>query len=244
MKRDSKSETEFIWGRKPIIEAIRGGRKIFKIYLEKTAFPAMRKELDTARSLVEIVSKERISNLVHRGDHQGAVAEAEKFRYSDFHAISEIEKGIIIVADSITDPRNLGAIIRSAVLLGAKGMMIPEKNSSLITPVVCHTSSGATEKLPIVLVDSLAHYLKILKGKDFFVVGTDSPGLETISLELFKPPEKIALIAGSEGNGISRKIRELCDGIVSIPQKSDFDSFNVSVAISIILWEIAKKRKA
>jgi 23S rRNA (guanosine2251-2'-O)-methyltransferase len=169
------------------------------------------------------------------------VAETEPFPYSKFDSIIEIEKGIIVVADGITDPRNLGAMIRSAVLLGANGIIIPGKYSSGITPVVCHTSAGATEKIAISKVESLSHSLRILQSKGFIILGAEEPSPETVSIVEFCPGKKTALVLGSEGKGLSKKVREICDMLVSIPQKSNFDSFNVSVAAAILLWELSKK---
>jgi len=235
-------ETEIIYGRNPVVEVANGTRKTKKIWLTDKTAKSIGYLLRTNSKIIEIVSKERIARITGRGDHQGAAAEVELFHYSPFKAITELIAGVVLAADRITDPRNLGAIIRSAAILGAKGIIIPKKNSALITPVVCHTSAGATERIAICCANSLAHSLNILKGKGFTIVGAEVPGPKTISITDFNGKrDKLVLVLGAEGFGLRGKIRALCDHQISIPQKTDFDSLNVSVAASILLWELLKK---
>mgnify|MGYP000150213583 CR=1 FL=1 len=233
-------ETEILYGRNPVVEAASAGRKIHRIWLTDKTAKALKKSLSNHLDLVEIVTKEEIGKITGKRDHQGAAAETEPFVYADFEAISAIARGVVIAEEGVTDPRNLGAIIRSAVLLGAKGVIIPSKNSAQITPVVCHTSAGATEHIAIAKTESLPHSLKLLKSKGFTIAGATVPNEKSTAINEYIPPEKTVLILGSEWKGLSRKIESICDILLCIPQKTDFDSFNVSVAASILLWELIR----
>jgi len=235
-------ETEILYGRNPVVEALKNGREANNIWTIKSTFNALRKELAPFRRSLKIVDKNTLAKITGRGDHQGIALKTETFRYTSFDAIYEIAEGIVLVADGITDPRNLGAIIRTAVLMGVKGIIIPEKHSSSITPVVCHTSAGATEHIAISKVKSLAHSLNILKDRGFHISGAVLPSEDAIDIRDSEYHTKRALVMGSEGRGIRNKIESLCHDRVYIPQKTDFDSFNVSIATSILLWEFRNKK--
>ena len=162
--------------------------------------------------------------------------------YSEIKALRELKSGIIIAADGITDPRNLGAIIRSAVLLGAKGIIIPKKGAVGVNPVVTHASAGATEYIAISQVKNLAHELSILSDRGFTVATAVMPDEDSIDIRDFTAREKLVLVLGDEGYGVSGKVMSKCDVKLSIPQRTNFDSYNVSVAASIILYELLREK--
>ena len=234
-------ETEIIYGRKPVIEVARK-RPVHRIWLTESAASKMRKDLQIGKGLTSIVSKGEIARITGRSDHQGAAAEVERYRYADFGALSGLLSGIIVAADGITDPRNLGAVIRSAVLLGVEGIIIPERYSASITPVVCHASAGGTEHIAISRVPSILHSIGLLRKSGFVAACADLPSEATIDITRYSPPEKLLLVMGAE-EGLRRRVRAACDVALSIPQRSTFDSFNVSVAASIILWEMTREAK-
>ncbi len=232
------SEREILYGRNSVVEAVRGGRKVHRIWLTKPTAGAIGKSLTEVWGAVEVVPKSVIAEITGRGDNQGAAAEVDPFEYAHPKSLLDLNSGVILTADGITDPRNLGATIRSAVLLGAKAILIPNKNSASVTPVVVHASSGATEHIPIARVDSLTHMLGLLGERGFAIAGAVLPGKGTVNVADYKAPDKLCIIVGDEGGGIRNKVLRKCGALLSIPQKSDFNSFNVSVAASIILYEL------
>lgn len=235
------SEREIIYGRNPVLEVALGGREVFKIWLTKETHKLIGNELRRAGYRPQIVSRGEIAEIAGRKDHQGAVAEAAHFKYASIEDLRKLEKGVIIAADGITDQRNLGAVVRSAVLLGAGGLIIPERGSAEVNSVVTHTSAGATEHIPIARVENLAHELGILTERGFAVAAAVIPGEDTIDIRDYSAPSKIVLVIGDEGSGISGRVMSKCDVRLSIPQAGKFDSYNVSVAASIILYELLRE---
>ncbi len=236
------AETELIYGRNPVVEVAKF-RRVHRLWLTESTYQKLKGRLKVERSRLYIVSKGEISAIAGRPDHQGAVAEVERFSTTPLDSLLTLRSGIVLALDGITDPRNLGAIIRSAVLLGAAGITIPEKGSSDITPVVCHASAGGTEHIAIAKVESILHTINLFKSRGFTTACAELPGPDTVSISEFEPPEKIILTMGSE-EGLRARVRAGSDVVLSIPQRTDFDSFNVSVAASILLWELTKKRPA
>jgi 23S rRNA (guanosine2251-2'-O)-methyltransferase len=236
-------EYELLYGKKPIYEALRGFRKVFELYGTDTGLNWLRAKMRETNTRIEVpirrCSKEELHNLIKRPDHQGLVAKVFTFQYTPIDSILDNPPRLILICDGITDPHNLGATIRSAQLCGVGAIVIPRKNSAGITPVVAHTSAGATEHTPIIIVDSLLHTIEQLKIRDFFVVAAEKPSKDSLALTTFKPPERVALIIGSEGEGVGRRRIEKCDAIISIQQGGKLDSFNVSVAAGIVLHYLA-----
>ncbi len=236
------NETEIIYGRNPVVEVAGGRREVYEIWLMKSADKAIGHELRKLGYSPKIVPRGEIGNLTRRSDHQGASAIVSPFEYCEIEALRELKSGVVIAVDGITDPRNLGAVIRSAVLLGAKGIIIPKKGAVGVNPVVTHTSAGATEYIAISQVKNLAHEMGILADRGFTVSAAVMPGEDTIDIRDFTAREKIVLVLGDEGYGISGKVMSKCDIKLSIPQRSNFDSYNVSVAASIILYELLREK--
>lgn len=230
-------DTELIYGKNPVLEVIKF-RRLHKLWLTENAFQKMRPRVN--RALLQMVSKSELTHIAGRPDHQGAVALVDKYRLVSSESLFSLQSGVVLALDGITDPRNLGAIIRSAVLLGAKGIIIPEKGSSEITPVVCHASAGGTERIAVASVESILHAINVFKSHGFISACAELPGEGSVFIDDFEPPEKLLLTMGSE-EGLRKRVRLASDYILSIPQCTDFDSFNVSVAASIMLWEFYKK---
>lgn len=236
------TENEIIYGRNPVLEVALGKREVFIIWLTKETNKAIGQELRRAGYRPRIVSKGEIGQITGRRDNQGAAAEVAPFEYAKIEALRKIPDGIIIACDGITDQRNLGAVMRSAVLLGARGVILPERGSAEVNSVVTHTSAGATEHIAIAKTENLAHELGILKQMDFGVAGAVMPDETTVDIREYSAPTKLCLVIGDEGEGISGKILSKCDVRLSIPQTPRFDSFNVSVAASIILYELRREK--
>ncbi len=232
-------------GRNAVGEVLRSDAGIRRIYLaEKGGGRDLQGLADQARRRgVEVVSSdratlERISGGVR---HQGAAAVLDPFAYADFDRLLRTVKenrGLLLVLDSVQDPRNLGAIIRSAEALGAGGVAIPRDRSAPVTPVVERTAAGATSHLPIARVGNLARTLERLKKAGYWVVGADSrQGGDPGKLDL---PPPLALVLGSEEKGIRPVNLRQCDALVRIPLAGKVDSLNVSVAAGILIYELLK----
>ena len=236
-------EYEFIYGRQPVFEAVRGSRRVFEIIGTKLSLEWYFTKskifgLDLSFPVRE-TDKQSLHNILNRADSQGLAAKVELFQYTNLQIVIDRQPALILITDSITDPHNLGAMIRTANLCGVGAVIIPCKNNAQITPVVVHSSAGATEHIPIVKVDSIAHVVQMLKKYEYSTLATDKPGGNNIPLNKFKPMGKIALVMGSEGEGVHQKITHRCDTVISIPQVGILDSFNVSVATGIVLHYIA-----
>ncbi|MCK5833937.1 23S rRNA (guanosine(2251)-2'-O)-methyltransferase RlmB [bacterium] len=234
------NETELIYGKNAVIE-VANFRRIHRVWATKATYKKIRNYLSIDRTSLSIVSKAEINDISGRTDHQGIVASADKYSFVGIDSLFYLSSGIILALDGITDPRNLGAIIRSSVLFGVDGIIIPRKNSSDITPVVCKASAGGTEHIAIARVESLMHTLNLFRERSFQIICADMPSEDSASIASFLPSNKLLVVMGSE-DGLRKKVRTYSDIVVSIPQSSDFDSFNVSVAASIILWELTQKK--
>ncbi len=238
-------EFEYVYGRRVVLEALRGSRKVYEVFGTTTALRWLR---DEARRLgvpldltLRSVNKQELYVILRRSDHQGLGARVEPFRYTPLRLILDWRPKLVVLVDGVTDPRNLGAIIRSAHLCGSGAVIIPARRSASVTPVVVHASAGATEHTAIAKVDSLPHTITLLRERGYAVVAAESPSPGAKPLPEFRPPEKIAVVLGSEGEGISHAVRRRCTQSVFIPQAGVVDSFNVSVAAGIILYDLALK---
>jgi len=236
-------KTELIYGRRPVLETLRGFRYIIEVLGTDSGIKWLRTETKKRAIGFDVpvrnLNKQKLHNLLKHADHQGIAARVSVFEYTKLSIILDRMPAIILLADSITDPHNLGAMIRNAHLCGVGAVIIPRENSADITPVVVHTSAGATEHTPIVSVGSLAHALQMLKERGYNTTAAVKPADSSVSLAEFKPQKHTAVIMGSEGKGISSKILRRCGILLSIPQTGVIDSFNVSVATGIILNKIA-----
>lgn len=236
-------------GRNAVLEAFRAGKTIDKLFIldgcQDGPIKSILRESKKQDTLTRFVSREKLDSLSGHGKHQGVVAIAAAFEYaqiSDLFAKAE-EKGedpFFILCDEIEDPHNLGAIIRTANQAGAHGVIIPKRRAVGLTGTVAKVSAGALHYTPVVRVTNLGRTIDDLKKKGIWFVCGDMEGTRMYDLNLTGP---IGLVIGSEGNGVSRLVKEKCDYIASIPMKGDIDSLNASVAAGILAFEIVRQRQ-
>jgi 23S rRNA (guanosine2251-2'-O)-methyltransferase len=243
-----KTSNDVIEGRNPVNEAIRSGREINKILVAKGSLEgSIKKILGLARDkgiIIQTVDRAKLDSISESKNHQGIIAYVSPHEYSDLETIlSDLEeKGenpFFIICDEITDPHNLGSIIRTANAVGANAVIIPKRRSAAITPVVAKTSAGAVEYVPVCRVTNLAQTIDELKNRGIWISAADMDGDRAHFEADFTG--KIAIVVGSEGNGISRLVKEKCDFIVNIPMKGEVTSLNVSVAAAILMYEVLRQ---
>ncbi len=238
----------FIEGRNAVIEAYRSGRTIDRLYVLDGCHdgPVMtiKREAQKASTVIKYVTKERLDQMSETGHHQGVIAVAAAYDYSELEDIFKKaeEKGeapFILLLDGIEDPHNLGAIVRTANLAGAHGVIIPKDRAVGITSTVLKASAGAINYTPVVKVTNLGRTIEELKERGIWFVCADMGGTLMYDLDLKGP---IGLVIGNEGSGVSRLVKEKCDFIAAIPMKGDIDSLNASVAAGVLSFEIARQR--
>ena len=202
------------------------------------------REAKKGDTIINYVKKERLDQLSETGHHQGVIAMAASYEYATVEDILEKarEKGeapFIFVLDNIEDPHNLGAMIRTANLAGAHGVIIPKRRAVGLTPTVARTSAGAINYTPVAKVTNLKQTMEQLKKEGMWFVCADMDGTPYYQMNLKGP---MGLVIGNEGEGVSRLIKETCDFVASIPMKGDIDSLNASVAAGVLAFEIARQR--
>ena len=241
--------TEFtIEGRNAVIEAFRSGKPIDKIFIldgcQDGPVSTIKREAKKKDVMIKYVTKERLDQMSETGKHQGVIAYAAAYEYAELEDIfaKAKEKGedpFVIILDNIEDPHNLGAIIRTANLAGAHGVIIPKNRAAGLTATVARTSAGALNFTPVVKVTNISKTIQELKDRGLWFVCADMGGTEMYKLNLKGP---IGLVIGNEGDGVSRLVRENCDMIAAIPMKGDIDSLNASVAAGVLAYEIVRQR--
>mgnify|MGYP000286583818 CR=1 FL=1 len=237
-----------IIGRNPVLEAIRSGRSVDKILVKKGKYegsivPIIKKAKD-AGIIIQEVERAKLDQIAEGENHQGVIAYVSAYDYVSVKDIldkarEKNEPPFIIICDKITDPHNLGAILRTANCVGAHGVIIPKRNSVGLNSVVAKTSAGAVEYTPVAKVTNLGHTIDELKEQGMWFVCADMGGETMYNLNLTGP---IGVVIGNEGEGVSRLIREKCDFVASIPMKGDIDSLNASVAAGVLGYEIVRQR--
>ena len=237
-----------IEGRNAVIEALRSEKPVDKLYILDGCQdgPAMtiKRMAKNKDIFVKYVTKERLDQMSDTGHHQGVIAMAAAYEYAEVEDILQKarEKGeapFIFLLDNIEDPHNLGAIIRTANLAGAHGVIIPKNRAVGLTATVARTSAGALNYTPVARVTNLSKTIEELKKEGLWFVCADMGGETMYNLNLTGP---IGLVIGNEGEGVSRLVREKCDFIASIPMKGDIDSLNASVAAGVLAYEIVRQR--
>ena len=237
-----------IEGRNAVLEAFRAGKPIDKLFVldgcQDGPIQTIKREAKKHDTIINFVDKTRLSQISETGKHQGVIAIAAAYEYAeveDILALAEAkgEPPFIILLDNIEDPHNLGAIIRTANLAGAHGVIIPKRRAVGLTATVARTSAGAWNYTPVAKVTNLAKTMEDLKEKGLWFVCADMDGESMYKLNLTGP---IGLIIGSEGEGVGRLVKEKCDFIASIPMKGDIDSLNASVAAGVLAYEIVRQR--
>ena len=226
--------SELVYGRRAVREALRGRREV----LELLATDRAARE-DWERK-PKIVPEKTLTELAGTRDHQGVVARVEPFRYADAWELAAGEP-LLVALDQVTDPRNLGAVIRSADGAGATGVVLPAHNSARVTPAVARSSAGAVEHLPVAVVTNLSRYLNEVKGPQLWVWAADAAGTPMGQADL---SGGLTLVFGAEGKGIRPLVRRACDGAVAIPLAGQVESLNVSVAAAVLLYEARRQRGA
>ena len=248
LRRRKFKLTEMIEGRNAVLEAFRSGKCVDKLFIldgcQDGPVRTIAREARKHDVIVSFVAKERLDQLSETGAHQGVIAQVAAYEYASVEDIlaKAREKGedpFIFILDNIEDPHNLGAIIRTANLAGAHGVIIPKRRAVGLTSTVAKTSAGALNYTPVAKVTNLGHTIDELKEQGMWFVCADMGGETMYNLNLTGP---IGVVIGNEGEGVSRLIREKCDFVASIPMKGDIDSLNASVAAGVLGYEIVRQR--
>ncbi|MCM1102529.1 MAG: 23S rRNA (guanosine(2251)-2'-O)-methyltransferase RlmB [Clostridium sp.] len=243
------TDSEFtIEGRNAVLEAFRAGKTIDRLYVldgcQDGPILSIKREAKKQDTLLKYVTKERLDQLSETGKHQGVIAVAAAYKYAEVEDIlaKAKEKGeppFIFLLDNIEDPHNLGAIIRTANLAGAHGVIIPKNRAVGLTATVARTSAGALNYTPVARVTNLAKTIEELKKEGLWFVCADMGGELMYRQDLTGP---IGLVIGNEGEGVGRLVKEKCDFLTAIPMKGDIDSLNASVAAGVLAYEIVRQR--
>lgn len=213
---------QFIYGRQPVAEAERGRRRVHRVWRAPET------------------SGVELERLCGSPDHQGVVAEVDPYPYGDPVGLLRGEDALLVALDEVQDPRNLGAVCRSAEVAGAAGVIVPERRAAAVTPVACKTSAGAVEHLQVAHVRNLADWLAQAKEAGFWIWGADADA-ESAPWEVdLKGPT--VLVLGGEGKGLRPRVAGNCDGLVALPQRGQIDSLNVSAAATALLFEALRQR--
>lgn len=240
--------SEQIEGRNAVLEAFRSGKCVDKLFVldgcHDGPVNSIMREARKKDTLVQYVSKERLNQLSQTGTHQGVIAVVAAYEYSTVEDILQKAKDkgedpFILLLDGIEDPHNLGAIIRTANLAGAHGVIIPRRRAAGLTATVARTSAGALNYTPVAKVANLTKTMEVLKKEGMWFVCADMDGQEMYQLNLRGP---IGIVIGNEGEGVSRLVKEKCDFVASIPMKGDIDSLNASVAAGVLSYEVVRQR--
>ena len=252
LRRSAPIETEndgVIEGRNAVVEALRAGVTIDKIFIMKGETDATLGHIaSTAREkgiVVVDADRRKLDNMSRTHSHQGVIALAAMREYVSVESLLENaaakgENPLLVVCDEISDPHNLGAILRTAECAGAHGVIIPKRRSAGLTAIVAKTSAGAVSYMPVARVANIPSLLKELKKQGVWVFGTAADGNTTLYNADLKGPA--AIVIGSEGSGMSRLVSENCDFLVSIPMKGKISSLNASAAAAILLYEAVRQR--
>jgi 23S rRNA (guanosine2251-2'-O)-methyltransferase len=237
-----------IEGRNAVTEALRSGKPIDKIYIldgcQDGPISTIKREAKKSDTIIKYVTREVLDRMSETGKHQGVIAQAAAYEYASVSDILENarkknEPPFIFILDNIEDPHNLGAIIRTANLSGAHGVIIPKNRAAGLTAVVARTSAGALNYTPVAKVTNISKTIEDLKKEGMWFVCADMDGTTMYDLDL---KGSIGLVIGNEGEGVSRLVKEKCDFVASIPMKGDIDSLNASVAAGVLAYEIVRQR--
>ncbi len=237
-----------IEGRNAVIEAYRAGKPIDKIFImdgsQDGPMMTIKREAKKHDTMIKFVTKERLDQISETGKHQGVIAYVAAYEYAEVEDILKLaeekqEPPFIFILDNIEDPYNLGAIVRTANLAGAHGVIIPKNRAVGLTSTVARTSAGALNYTPVAKVTNLVKTMEDLKKKGLWFVCADMDGTVMYDLNLKGP---IGVVIGSEGEGVGRLVKESCDYVASIPMKGNIDSLNASVAAGVLCYEIVRQR--
>jgi len=251
-RHDRSASTELVVGRNPVIECLHARVPATALYIAQGTRNDDRLteavQLAHSRSIPLIeVPRIELDSMTGNGLHQGVGLQIPPFEYADvFDLIGTVadgkEQGMIVVLDNITDPRNLGAVIRSTAAFGGQGVVIPERRSASVTAVAWRTSAGTAARLPVAKATNITRALKEFQQNGYQVVGLDAGGDTTY--DSYDGTGPVVIVVGSEGKGLSRLVRETCDVLVSVPTTSWVESLNASVAAGVVLSEFSRQRRA
>ena len=229
---------DLVYGRRAVREALRGRREVLELWATERALAG---EPWLAEARPKLKLDRELTERADTRDHQGVLALTEPYRYADAYELAAAERPLLVALDRVTDPRNLGAVCRSAEGAGATGVIVPAHGSAIVTPAVVRASVGAVEHLPVAVVTNLARYLEEVKGADLWVWGAaGESGTPMWDADL---AGGVALVFGAEGKGLRPLVRRVCDGLVSIPLAGSVESLNVSVAAAVLLYEARRRRE-
>ena len=226
--------SNYIYGKNSFFEALKSGR-ILMAYVQDDRL------IKDKGIPYKVVDRKKLDGLCRGGNHQGYVAEVKDFKLSAVDEMVKERNGLIVMLDGLEDVHNLGAIIRTANLVGAHGVIIPKDRAVGLTATVAKASAGAINYTPVVKVTNLVKTMEELKKRGLWFVCADMDGTTLTQLNLTGP---IGLVIGAEGSGVSRLVRESCDMVASIPQRGEIDSLNASVAAGVLCYEILRQRMA
>lgn len=247
-EKNAEIKSLVLEGRNAVLEAFRAGKPIDKLFIldgcQDGAVRTIIREAKKHDTILNFVSRERLSQMSETGKHQGVIAYAAAYEYAEIEDILELagkrqEPPFLILLDGIEDPHNLGAIIRTANLAGAHGVIIPKRRAAGLTAVAAKTSAGALNYTPVAKVTNLKKTMEELKKRGLWFVCADMGGTEMYRVDLKGP---VGLVIGNEGEGVSRLVKETCDFTASIPMKGDIDSLNASVAAGVLAYEVVRQR--
>ena len=249
---DTESTIDLIYGRHSVLAALEGERTLNRIWVTSrlrydSRFHSLLTQAKTNGAVIDEVDHRRLDQITHGASHQGIVAQAAPYEYLDLGELIEkaktaTDRPVLIVAEGITDPHNLGAIIRSAEALGAQGLVIPQRRASGITSVVAKVAAGALETFPVARVVNLSRALEELKTSGFWIYGTAATASQPVDTVQFNAAT--VLVIGAEGEGLSLLSQRCCDALVSIPLQGNTPSLNASVAAGMVLYEVYRQRRS
>jgi 23S rRNA (guanosine2251-2'-O)-methyltransferase len=229
---------ELVYGRNPVREALRGRRDVLEIWATDRAAAQLAWLSEGPRPLPK---RERdLTEAAGTSEHQGVVAWCAPYPYADAWELAAAPAPLLVCLDQVTDPRNLGAVARSAAGAGASGVIVPEHGAARVTAAVCRASAGAVEHLPVAVVPNLARYLTEIKRGDLWIYAAAADAPQTLwETDL---SGGLAVVLGAEGKGVRPLVRRTCDGTVAIPLSPGVESLNVSVAAALVLYEARRQR--
>jgi len=230
---------DLVYGRNAVREALRGRRAVLEVWVGERAAATLDWLDEGPRPRVH--RERELTEAAGSADHQGVVAWCEPYPYADAWDLASVDTPLLCCLDQVTDPRNLGAVVRSAAGAGATGVVLPAHGAAVVTPAVCRASAGAVERLPVAVVPNLARYLGEVKGDRLWAYAASADGDARLwDLDL---TDGIALVFGAEGKGVRPLVRRSCDGTMAIPLEPGLESLNVSVAAAVALFEARRQRK-
>ena len=234
---------EQVYGRRPVREALRGRREVVELWATERSLAAESWLREERRLRVQVKPERALTGEAGTPDHQGVLAFCEPYRYADAYELAALPEPLLACLDRVTDPRNLGAVCRSAEGAGATGIVLPEHGTARVTPAVCRASAGAVEHAAVAVVPNLARYLADVKGPALWAwAAAATPGAQPMWEADLRGG--IALVLGAEGRGIRPLVQRTCDAAVAIPLAGKVDSLNVSVAAAVLLYEARRQRGA